>query len=137
MIVNYSSKIYVAGHKGLVGSAIVKRLKERGFKNIITIDKSKLDLTNQSKVLNFFKKKKPKFIFLAAAKVGGIYSNNNFKADFIYNNLSIQNNVASITSPKLWGGIFVAIPTAIPEAPLTSKFGNWAGNTVGSFVVSS
>ena len=93
MIVNYSSKIYVAGHKGLVGSAIVKRLKERGFKNIITIDKSKLDLTNQSKVLNFFKKKKPKFIFLAAAKVGGIYSNNNFKADFIYNNLSIQNNV--------------------------------------------
>ena len=68
MIVNYSSKIYVAGHKGLVGSAIVKRLKERGFKNIITIDKSKLDLTNQSKVLNFFKKKKTKIYFFSSGK---------------------------------------------------------------------
>ena len=90
---NRNSKIFVAGHKGLVGSAIVRKLKEKNYKRIITIDKSKLDLTDQRKVLNFFKKKKPKFIFIAAAKVGGIYSNNKFKADFIYSNLAIQNNI--------------------------------------------
>ena len=90
---NKNSKIYVAGHKGLVGSAILRKLKEKGYKKIITRDKSKLDLTNQLKVNQFLKKHKPDFIFLAAAKVGGIYSNNRFKADFIYSNLSIQNNV--------------------------------------------
>ena len=90
---NRNSKIFVAGHKGLVGSAIVRKLKEKNYKRIITIDKSKLDLTDQRKVLNFLKKKKPKFIFIAAAKVGGIYSNNKFKADFIYSNLAIQNNI--------------------------------------------
>ena len=90
---NRNFKIFVAGHKGLVGSAIVRKLKEKNYKRIITIDKSKLDLTDQRKVLNFFKKKKPKFIFIAAAKVGGIYSNNKFKADFIYSNLAIQNNI--------------------------------------------
>ena len=87
------TKIFVAGHKGLVGSAIVRCLKKKGYKKIITIDKSKLDLTNQKKVLEFLRKKKPDFIFLAAAKVGGIYSNNVFKAEFIYSNLSIQNNI--------------------------------------------
>ncbi len=92
-MINKNSKIFVAGHNGLVGSAIVRKLKEKGFKKIITIEKSKLDLTNQSNVLNFLKKKKPKFIFIAAAKVGGIYSNNKFKAEFIYSNLSIQNNI--------------------------------------------
>ena len=90
---NRNSKIFVAGHKGLVGSAIIRKLKEKNYKRIITIDKSKLDLTDQRKVLNFLKKKKPKFIFIAAAKVGGIYSNNKFKADFIYSNLAIQNNI--------------------------------------------
>ena len=90
---NRNFKIFVAGHKGLVGSAIVRKLREKNYKRIITIDKSKLDLTDQRKVLNFFKKKKPKFIFIAAAKVGGIYSNNKFKADFIYSNLAIQNNI--------------------------------------------
>ena len=90
---NLNSKIFVAGHNGLVGSAIVRKLKEKGYKNIITIEKSKLDLTNQLKVYNFLKKNKPKFIFIAAAKVGGIYSNNRFKAEFIYSNLSIQNNI--------------------------------------------
>ncbi len=92
-MMNKNSKIYVAGHKGLVGSAILRKLKEKGYKKIITRDKSKLDLTNQLKVNQFLKKHKPDFIFLAAAKVGGIYSNNRFKADFIYSNLSIQNNV--------------------------------------------
>ena len=92
-MIDKKSKIFVAGHNGLVGSAIVRKLKEKGYKDIITIDKSKLDLTNQSEVFSFLKKKKPKFIFIAAAKVGGIYSNNKFRAEFIYSNLSIQNNI--------------------------------------------
>ena len=92
-MISKNSKIFVAGHNGLVGSAIVRKLKEKGYRNIITINKSKLDLTNQIKVLNFLKKKKPKFIFIAAAKVGGIYSNDKYKAEFIYSNLSIQNNL--------------------------------------------
>ncbi|MDA9698353.1 GDP-L-fucose synthase [Candidatus Pelagibacter sp.] len=92
-MINKNSKIFVAGHNGLVGSAIVKKLKSKGYKKILTIGKSKLDLTNQQKVFDFLKKKKPKFIFIAAAKVGGIYSNNKYKADFIYNNLAIQNNI--------------------------------------------
>ena len=90
---NLKLKIFVAGHKGLVGSAIIRKLKSKGYKNIITIDKSKLDLTNQEKVYQFLKKKRPEFIFIAAAKVGGIYSNNKYRAEFIYNNLAIQNNI--------------------------------------------
>jgi len=92
-MINLKSKIYVAGHKGLVGSAIVRKLKEKGFKNIIVRTKKELDLINQNKVLRFLKKNKPVFIFIAAAKVGGIYSNNKYKADYIYENLSIQNNI--------------------------------------------
>ena len=92
-MINKKSKIFVAGHNGLVGSAIVRKLKDKGYKNIITIEKYKLDLTNQSKVFDFLKKKKPKFIFIAAAKVGGIYSNNKFRAEFIHSNLTIQNNI--------------------------------------------
>ena len=92
-MINKNSKIFVAGHNGLVGSAIVRKLKNKGYKKIITETKFKLDLTNQIKVFNFLKKKKPDFIFIAAAKVGGIYSNNKYKADFIYSNLSIQNNI--------------------------------------------
>jgi len=92
-MINKNSKIFVAGHSGLVGSAIVRKLKNKGYKKIITETKFNLDLTNQIKVFNFLKKKKPDFIFIAAAKVGGIYSNNKYKADFIYSNLSIQNNI--------------------------------------------
>ena len=92
-MIKKKDKIYLAGHKGLIGSAILRKLIEEGYKNIITIDKKKLDLTNQSKVNKFIKKQKPKFIFIAAAKVGGIYSNNKFKADFIYENLMIQTNL--------------------------------------------
>jgi len=92
-MIGLNSKIYIAGHKGLVGSAIVRRLKLEGYKNLITINRNKLNLTDQAKVFNFLNKKKPDFIFIAAAKVGGIYSNANFKADFIYENLLIQSNL--------------------------------------------
>ena len=92
-MINKNSKIFVAGHNGLVGSAIVRKLKDKGYKNILTVNRLKLDLTNQSKVYNFLKRNKPKYIFIAAAKVGGIYSNNKYRADFIYSNLSIQNNI--------------------------------------------
>jgi len=92
-VINLNSKIYVAGHNGLVGRAIVRELKKKGYKNIIGANKQKLDLTNQLSVLKFLKKNKPDFIFLAAAKVGGIYSNNKYKADYLYENLAIQLNV--------------------------------------------
>jgi GDP-L-fucose synthase len=92
-MININSKIFVAGHKGLVGSAIIRKLKEKKFQNILVRDKSRLDLTDQTQVFKFLKKEKPKFIFIAAAKVGGIYSNNKFKAEYIYNNLSIQTNI--------------------------------------------
>ena len=92
-MIKKKDKIYIAGHKGLIGSAILRKLIDEGYINIITIDKKKLDLTNQNKVNNFIKKQKPKFIFIAAAKVGGIYSNNKFKANFIYDNLMIQTNL--------------------------------------------
>jgi len=92
-VIELNSKIYVAGHKGLVGSAIVRELKRKGYKNILVAEKKKLDLINQLSVLKFLKKNKPNFIFLAAAKVGGIYSNNKYKADFLYQNLAIQSNV--------------------------------------------
>jgi GDP-L-fucose synthase len=90
---NYKSKIYVAGHNGLVGSSIVRRLKLKGYKNILTADRKDLDLTSQQKVFDFLKKKKPKIVIIAAAKVGGIYANNTYRADFIYENLAIQNNL--------------------------------------------
>ena len=92
-MINPNLKIYVAGHNGLVGSAIVRKLKKKGYKKIITTSRQKLDLTNQLSVLKFLKKNKPDFIFLAAAKVGGIYSNKKYKADYLYENLAIQLNV--------------------------------------------
>ena len=92
-MINLNSKIYVAGHNGLVGKAIVRELKKKGYNNIIGANRQKLDLTNQLSVLKFLKKNKPDFIFLAAAKVGGIYSNNKYKADYLYENLAIQLNV--------------------------------------------
>ena len=88
-----NKKIFVAGHKGLVGSAICKILKKNKYTNILTIDRKKLDLTDQKKVFDFLKKNKPKYIIIAAALVGGIYANNKYRADFIYNNTAIQNNL--------------------------------------------
>lgn len=87
------SRIYVAGHNGLVGSAIFRALKKKGYRNFITKTHKELDLTNQDEVRQFFKKENPEYIFLAAAKVGGIYANNIYPAEFIYENLMIQNNV--------------------------------------------
>ena len=87
------SKIFVAGHKGLVGSAIVRHLKAQGFTNIITVDRSQCDLTNENAVKMFFMMEQPEYVFLAAAKVGGIGGNSDYPADFIYENLMIQSNV--------------------------------------------
>jgi GDP-L-fucose synthase len=90
---NKSSKIYIAGHKGLVGSAIVKNLQSKGYTNLVYRTHKELDLLNQQAVAEFFKKEKPEYVILAAAKVGGIVANNTYRADFIYENLQIQNNV--------------------------------------------
>jgi len=90
---NRDAKIYVAGHRGLVGSAILKNLQEKEYVNIITRTSKELDLSNQYETANFFQNEKPEYVFLAAAKVGGIVANNKYRADFIYENLMIQNNV--------------------------------------------
>lgn len=90
---NKDSKIYIAGHRGLVGSAILKNLKDKGYTNFITRTHRELDLTDQKQVEDFFKSEKPDYVFLAAAKVGGIIANNVYRADFIYDNMMIQNNV--------------------------------------------
>jgi len=92
---NKLSKIFLAGHKGLVGSAILAQLKKLGYKNIITRSRNELDLRSQEDVRNFFKTHTPDYVILAAAKVGGIYANDNFPADFIYDNLIIESNVIS------------------------------------------
>jgi GDP-L-fucose synthase len=88
-----NSKIFVAGHNGMVGSAILRNLLSKGFTNIITKNSKELDLINQQSVATFFESEKPEFVFLAAAKVGGIHANNVYRADFLYQNLMIQNNV--------------------------------------------
>ncbi|MEZ4799406.1 MAG: GDP-L-fucose synthase [Flavobacteriales bacterium] len=90
---NLDAKIYVAGHRGMVGSAIVRALESKGYSNIIYKSSSELDLTNQAAVDAFFKSEKPQFVFLAAAKVGGIHANNTYRADFIYKNLMIEANI--------------------------------------------
>lgn len=87
------SKIFVAGHRGMVGSAIVANLERKGYTNIIKRTSSELDLRNQKAVADFFEAEKPEYVFLAAAKVGGIVANNTYRADFIYENMMIQNNV--------------------------------------------
>lgn len=88
-----NAKIYIAGHRGLVGSAILENLKSKGYFNIVTRTHKELDLTNQVDVATFFSLEKPEYVFLAAAKVGGIVANNTYRADFIYENMMIQNNV--------------------------------------------
>ena len=87
------SKIYIAGHKGLVGSAILKNLKEKGYRNFVYRTHKELELTNQQEVAKFFEKEKPEYVILAAAKVGGIIANNKYRAEFIFSNLQIQNNI--------------------------------------------
>ena len=93
MSFSHHSKIYIAGHNGMVGSAISRKLKSLGYHNLITKSSKELDLRNQKQTQDFFKNEQPEFVFLAAAKVGGILANSTYKADFIYDNLMIQNNV--------------------------------------------
>lgn len=90
---NLDSRIYIAGHRGLVGSALVRNLEKQGYTNLIMRTFESLDLTDQDDVARFFKEEKPEYVFLAAAKVGGIHANNEFPADFIFQNLQIQNNI--------------------------------------------
>lgn len=90
---NLNDKIYIAGHRGMVGSAILRKLKAEGYTNFILKTSSELDLRNQQAVADFFEEEKPDYVFLAAAKVGGIIANNTYRGDFIYENLMIQNNV--------------------------------------------
>jgi len=94
------SKIYVAGHRGMVGSAIVRNLIAKGFVNIITRTSSVLDLRNQAAVNDFFSSEKPAYVFLAAAKVGGIYANNTYRADFLYDNLMIEANIINAAAKE-------------------------------------
>ena len=89
----FQNKIYVAGHTGMVGSAIVRRLKKEGYKRLILRTSKELDLRNQQAVYDFFEEEKPDYVFLAAAKVGGIQANNRYRAEFLFDNLSIQNNI--------------------------------------------
>jgi GDP-L-fucose synthase len=88
-----SDKIYIAGHRGMVGSAIYRKLEEEGFTNFVTRTSAELDLRNQQQVADFFEQQKPEYVFLAAAKVGGIVANNTYRAEFLYDNLQIQNNI--------------------------------------------
>ena len=93
MMMEKDAKIYVAGHRGMVGSALVRRLKKEGFQNLLLATSSELDLRNQQAVSDFFEREKPDYVFLAAAKVGGIQANNTYRAEFLYDNLMIQTNV--------------------------------------------
>lgn len=88
-----SSKIFVAGHRGLVGSAIVRRLQKEGYTNLVLKGREEVDLTRQEEVERFFEKERPEYVFLAAAKVGGIHANRTYPAEFIYQNLMIECNV--------------------------------------------
>jgi GDP-L-fucose synthase len=90
---NKDAKIYIAGHRGMVGSAILKNLQEKGYTNFVLRTSTELDLRNQLEVARFFESEKPEYVFVAAAKVGGIVANNTYRADFLYENLMIQNNV--------------------------------------------
>lgn len=93
MSISKLSKIFIAGHNGMVGSSILRLFKKKGYKNLITINKNQLNLMNEEKTNNFFLRKRPDFVIIAAAKVGGVLSNNTFRAEYIYQNLKIQNNL--------------------------------------------
>jgi len=124
--VEKDSKIYIAGHRGMVGSAILRKLKDKGYSNFILKTSSELDLRDQQAVISFFEKEKPDYVFLAAAKVGGINANNIYRAEFLYDNLSIQNNI--IHSSYLQGvkkllflGSSCIYPKLAPQ-PLKEKY---------------
>jgi GDP-L-fucose synthase len=125
-VITKNSKIFLAGHNGLVGSAILRRLNFLGYKNIITAKKKKLDLTNQKKVFLFLKRYRPQAIIIAAAKVGGINANNKYRADFIYENLAIQNNlIHSAFLNKIKNLIFLGSSCVYPKnskQPIKEKY---------------
>jgi GDP-L-fucose synthase len=125
-VITKNSKIFIAGHNGLVGSAILRRLNILGYKNILTVDKKKLDLTNQKKVFLFLKRNRPQAIIIAAAKVGGIYANNKYRANFIYENLAIQNNlIHSAFLNKIKNLIFLGSSCVYPKnskQPIKEKY---------------
>lgn len=98
---NLDSKIYIAGHNGMVGSAIHRKLTELGYTNITVTSRKELDLRNQEDVRHFFWTEKPEYVFLCAAKVGGIKANSDFKADFIYDNIMIQSNIIN-SAKQFW-----------------------------------
>jgi GDP-L-fucose synthase len=121
-----NSKVYVAGNRGMVGSAIVRKLESEGFNNIVTKNSDELDLRNQQQVFNFFEKEKPEFVFMAAAKVGGIMANNTYRATFIYDNLMIQNNIIHAaylnkTNKLLFLGSSCIYPKLAPQ-PLKEEY---------------
>jgi GDP-L-fucose synthase len=114
---NLNDKIYIAGHRGLVGSAIVRQLEERGFINLLMRTHKELDLTNQSEVQDFFKQENPDYVILAAAKVGGIHANNTYPADFIYQNMMIEANVInSAYESKVKRLLFLGSTCIYPKA---------------------
>jgi len=114
---NKDSRVYIAGHRGLVGSAIVRQLEARGFTNLILRTSSELDLTNQASVQDFFTKEKPEYVILAAAKVGGIHANNTYPADFIYKNMMIEANVInSAFESKVTRLLFLGSTCIYPKA---------------------
>lgn len=118
--------IYVAGHRGMVGSAIVNRLHELGYKNILTSNSKELDLRNQQAVFNFFEKHKPEFVFMAAAKVGGILANDTYRGEFLYDNLMIEANVIEASrrialSKLLFLGSSCIYPKLAPQ-PLKEEY---------------
>ncbi|MBB5635412.1 GDP-L-fucose synthase [Pedobacter cryoconitis] len=121
-----SAKIYIAGHRGMVGSAIQRKLTSQGFTNLVIRTSSELDLRNQQAVTDFFALEKPDYVFLAAAKVGGIIANNTYRADFLYENLTIQNNVihqAYVTGVKklMFLGSSCIYPKLAPQ-PLKEEY---------------
>ena len=123
---NKDSKIYIAGHRGMVGSAILRNLQQKGFSNIIYKTSNELDLRNQQAVNDFFEKEKPQFVFLAAAKVGGIVANNTYRADFIYENLMIEANIIHAafinkTEKLLFLGSSCIYPKLAPQ-PLKEEY---------------
>jgi GDP-L-fucose synthase len=125
-VITKNSKIFIAGHNGLVGSAILRRLNILGYKNILIVDKKKLDLTNQKKVFLFLKRNRPQAIIIAAAKVGGINANNKYRANFIYENLAIQNNlIHSAFLNKIKDLIFLGSSCVYPKnskQPIKEKY---------------
>lgn len=126
IFMNKTDKIYVAGHRGMVGSAIVRKLKKEGYSNLILRTSAELDLRNQAQVNRFFETEKPQFVFLAAAKVGGIMANNLYRADFLYDNLMIESNIIHAahiyqTEKLLFLGSSCIYPKMAPQ-PLKEEY---------------